>query len=314
MDDTPPSVAAPADGAEGAPLVSLTDKSDLEGPGPCLKGPNHLRFLLPDGTLQRLPCKASNRCPSCAWTAALTASMMLYIDAHQGRCPTVGMTLTTRAPTTTPEQFRRDVEQLFKLVRREAGAMDYAGMVEFTTGKGSRSGGHRRIHQHLIGKTAAPADVIRDLEPVAAALWERRTGATRFEMRELRTAAGAIGYLGMHHFKREQAPPRGWQGRRLRASKGYYDMPALVLRAEAEEAVRSERVRKAVMRATRDELAEWFDGALDGVDVDATIARAVDHALLEGGEGEVVRVQTVPVAFGADGMPTAWATEVLGPA
>jgi hypothetical protein len=163
-----------------------------------------------------------------------------------------------------------------------------------------------------LGKTEAPSDVIRDLEPVAAALWEKRTGATQFEMRELRTPAGAIAYLGMHHFKREQAPPAGWKGRRLRPSKGYYDVPARALRAEAESVVRSERVRAAVTRAEW-AIFETFCDDRQAADVEAAISAAVDRAAIEGTEGEVVRVAQLPQSFADDGLPDSWALEVLGP-
>jgi hypothetical protein len=240
-----------------------------------------------DGTLEPVRCGASNRCDYCAMFAALEAALVLKLDAHI-RQPTVGITTTTRSADYSMEDFKKAERALWRQLRRELEKtrnrreipreerIEYCGFIEFTTGDGTRSGGARRPHQHALTKGIDPGDELlvmfpledvpsdhpfvqgRQIKPGAttcplelrvAELWYRFTGdAFIVNCRPLRTPAGAIAYLTLHHHKKSQAPPPGFKGRRLRPSKGYYEQPIAELRQLARKLAAHERVIIAVKR------------------------------------------------------------------
>jgi hypothetical protein len=182
----------------------------------------------------------------------------------------------------------------------------YCGFLEWTTGDGSRADGVRRPHIHHLTK-GIPADDPR-LEPISltdvprshpfvrerkwiepsetttllelhvSELWHAITGdAFQVECRPLRTPAGAIAYLALHHHKKRQAPPAGFTGRRLRPSKGYYAQPIAELRQLARELAYDQRVAMAARKVIGIELfhadapAEW--------ETDAQLTRALVEGL-----------------------------------
>lgn len=214
-----------------------------------------------DGSLEPVPCGASNRCEWCAWRAATLSAMVLKIDADL-YCPTVGMTTTTRSPDFSLEELRKAEQRLFQQLRRErrrAGQeepLEYCAFLEWTTGEGTRSGGYRRPHLHHLIKGMQHED-LPALEEHVAELWHRYTGdAFVVECRPLRTPVGCIRYLALHHRKKAQAPPPGFSGRRLRPSKGYYDPELGIagLRELAREAIRDSRIEAIVLKAFAIEL------------------------------------------------------------
>lgn len=209
--------------------------------------------MLSDGRVIPARCGAPNKCAYCAYLTAVENAVVVGLDAERYGHPRVGATLTTVDPETTGAQFRRDVEQVVKALRRRLPDVQYLGLVEWTTGRGARSGGRRRIHQHMLlrGLTAKEAG---EAERILRRVWFERTGADRVECRELRSAAGATAYLVHHHQKREQAPPEGWSGKRLRPSRGYFAEPVAELRAEAKAIALSRRVRRAARRLIEPEL------------------------------------------------------------
>jgi hypothetical protein len=262
---------------------------------------------MPDGTLEPVRCGASNRCDYCAMFAALEAALVLKLDA-QIRQPTVGITTTTRRPDFTLDELREAERKLWAALRkgrrigltgrRKAGEplvdafpeLEYVGFVEWTTGEGSHSGGHRRPHIHhltkgipsdhalLAAKTLDDGTVTTALEQRVSELWQKVTGdAFVVECRPLRTPAGAIAYLALHHHKKRQAPPIGFTGRRLRPSKGYYEKPISELRQLARELASHERVVIATKRAIGVEVfgdeppSEW--------EQDANLTHAIVEAL-----------------------------------
>ena len=82
------------------------------------------------------------------------------------------MTLTTQDPDIDAATFRNAVAAVFKRLRRRYGrSVEYFGMVEFTSGQGTHSGGRRRIHQHILLKgLPAHADVL-DVERDVRETW-----------------------------------------------------------------------------------------------------------------------------------------------
>lgn len=213
-------------------------------------------WLLPDGTVMPARCGAPNKCRYCAYQTVKENMIVTALDAERYGFPTVGMTLTTRGPL-TPERFRRGVERVFDVVRGEHPGVAYLGNVEFTTGKAKRSGGVRRMHEHLLLKGMPEAHDYDYLEDEVRYAWERETGAHVVEVRKLRSAAGATAYLVAHHNKTEQRPPDGWKGKRFRPSREYFGEPISSLRREAQMLLRSRRLRRVAAR-----MIEWE--ALDG--------------------------------------------------
>jgi len=156
--------------------------------------------------------------------------------------PTHGITLTSLDPFMKPETFRLGVAEVVRGWRREYGRqVEYYGSVEFTTGEAEKSGGYRRIHQHMVAKGMEGVDVL-EAERLTREKWEKATGAKVVEVSELLTPGGAIGYLALHHRKPEQAPPDGWRGMVERPSRGYFHRPVAELRSEAKAQLRVEAI------------------------------------------------------------------------
>lgn len=252
------------DGADGGSSVRFR----------CERPSRYAAWLLADGRLVPARCGASNRCAYCAYQATIENALVVALDAERDGYPCVGMTLTTVDPQQDMAAFRRAVQDVIRLLRRRLGDdVGYLAMIEWTTGRGARSGGHRRVHAHVLLKRCS-ARAAEAVEGDVAVLWHRLTGATRVELRELRSAAGATAYLIHHHRKRDQSPPPGWSGKRFRPSRNYFGVPVVQLRAEAAMATRSKRLRRAARQ-----LVEWeaLDGAPPEV-LDLELAAALVEA------------------------------------
>lgn len=104
------------------------------------------------------------------------------------------------------------------------------------------------MHQHTLVKGLSEDADLDALWLAGKRRWERLTGAWRVELRELRTARGATAYIVGHHHKGEQAPPRGWKGRRFRSSRGYFSRPVPELREEVKDRMQFVAARKAIER------------------------------------------------------------------
>lgn len=229
----------------------------------CERRSERCGWLLADGTFVAARCGAPNKCAYCAYLTTVENGLVVSLDAID-ELPRVGLTLTTVDPSHGAKRFRTDVEHIFKFVRRRLGPdVGYLGLVEYSTGKAATSGGHRRIHQHLLLKRCDPA-AAEAIEDELRWLWQRRTGADRVELRELRTPAGATAYLIHHHRKREQAPPAGWSGKRMRPSKNYYATPVAQLRGEARALLLDRRTRRAArMSIDWQEVQDWPEELVD---------------------------------------------------
>jgi hypothetical protein len=289
----------------GAPeLVLEGERSINQGWGPCEAAPPGLRWRLPSGELLPVRCGRSNSCPKCAWLAAIENVAVVALDARVSQ-PRVGMTLTTRDPNFDAGRYRRAVRAIFQWLRRTYGSqVAYLLMMEWTTG----TGGHGRLpHSHLLVKglpdnldLSPGCDLWRELK----ARWEHETGAWRVELRELRSAGGAIAYMVGHHHKGEQAPPEGWSGKRFRPSQNYFATPIADLRIQA----RAERKRAIALLTLAQERGDVM------LELAADVVEQLVDEYSADSEAELVRVQEVPVGFGADGLPAEWALEVVGPA
>jgi hypothetical protein len=299
------------DSPDGAAAGELVLEGERSGIGACENAPPGLRWQLPNGQLLPVRCGRSNSCAKCAWLAAVENVGVVAIDAREEQ-PTVGMTLTTRSADFDMARYRDAVAVLFRWLRREFGPdVAYLLLMEWTTG----NGGHGRLpHGHLLVKHL-PDNL--DLSPNCQlwqdvkSHWAKYTGAWMVEVRQLRSAGGAIAYMVGHHHKGEQAPPEGWSGKRFRPSIGnregvgrYFARPIAELRQDA----RLERKRSIALL----ELAqERGDVVLEmaGDTVEQLVAEYIERS-----DAELVRVQEIPTDFDGDGFPSEWELQVVGPA
>lgn len=207
----------PLDAAREAALVLETDKSDKRRI--CLRG-----FWRP-GDLFETRC-GRRTCPACGPRRARETARMLYLDAAI-EPPSHTVTVTTLDPDTTAAQVAQGGKSVWLALRRRYGRADYFGRVEFTTGEAPKSGGYRRLHVHYAVKGLDGADDAEATELVRSAWGSQNVGAWRVEVARLRTRAGLVHYLALHHAKAEQLPPAAWVGRTERVSRGYWSAPGL---------------------------------------------------------------------------------------
>jgi hypothetical protein len=180
-------------------------------------------------------------CDVCGPRKARELARVLVNDS-QVDPPQFAVTLTTRDPDTTPEVYRRASAAVWKRLRRRFGRVEYFGFIEFTTGRGTRSDGRRRMHGHYLVKFRDDAPDEADAERMVRETWEPITGAFRVAVERLRTPSGAMAYLSLHHQKPQQAPPKEWQGMRSRPSQGYFAEPLATLRQVAREQLAVEAI------------------------------------------------------------------------
>jgi hypothetical protein len=180
-------------------------------------------------------------CDVCGTRKSRELARVLLADAERDP-PTFAVTLTTVDPDTPAAVYRQASAAVWKRLRRHYGRVDYFGFIEFTTGRGTRSGGRRRMHGHYLVKFRDGAPETGEAARLVRETWQAITGAYRIEVAELRTAAGAMSYLALHHQKPQQAPPREWQGMRARPSKHYFTRPLAELRKQARDELAIEAI------------------------------------------------------------------------
>lgn len=213
----------------------------------CERWPRRLRLLSSAGELVLGRCRATNLCDYCAKQAAIEAAEMLALDGMLD-APTTLVVLTTRTATIDTAPFEEGRHQLIRALREELGRVEYASLLEFTTGYADRSGGRRRPHWNLMlkGVSDQEHELVRD---AIAATWCRLVDAElqAQHVGPIYAVGGLTRYLAMHFLKTSQQPPPGFRGQRFNCSRGYF---AGMSRAEArEQARRSLRSKRALWRA-----------------------------------------------------------------
>jgi len=170
------------------------------------------------------------------------------------------MTLTTADPADSrrAEKFRRSFEKVCRALRRRWPALEYCSMIEFTTGTSARSGGHRRMHVHVLLRGLGGADLEAVLA-VARQVWCERMRAhpAAQDIRPVEGMEGLAHYLAHHHRKPGQQPPEWWTGKRTRSSRGWWSRPIAELRQEAREQLRQERLHYVAQRVAVERLREY---------------------------------------------------------
>lgn len=234
------------------------------------------------GELVPIPCNRS-ACPYCGPRRSMVTAKMIGIDAQVCQ-PRICSTFTTRDPI-SQGRLREVSHQIMTLVRSEVGPARYCSFLEFTTGKAALSGGLRRPHLHTLWK-----DVDLDAAPVIAGaaqhVLERASGAWRHDVGEIRTPAGATMYVARHHQKQEQAPPKWWgPTRRVRPSRGYYELPAEQLRSMAAGQLKSIRLYKLLEHQVRELNGDQVPDDVLESHLDQEVSRALEQP-----PPEVVRI------------------------
>ena len=299
--------------AQPARIVTTRDKSNAEQPWGCERPSKTLMWQDSGGRLFPVRCGASNKCWYCAYLAAVENAVVVRLDAEL-EAPNVGLTLTTVDPHHDLDRFRRDVEQVFRFIRRALGAdVGYLGFMEWTTGRGTNSGGHRRVHQHALLKRADAAAATA-IEPDLAELWKSPHRC------EPGRAARVAHARGRDRLPRP-SPPQARSGTTTclspqaptpveelllatdrRTTRGSQD--SLQGQADRGRGQASAGLRTAGGRARRGRsgLNSWPTRSTKRGG-----GPLPPRALSSSG------VQHVPETFGSDGLPSTWTIEVLGP-
>jgi hypothetical protein len=195
-----------------------------------------------------------NLCDYCARLAAVENAELLALDACEGAAPALWCVLTTRSATADPKPFYRAREQVLKALRRRWPAVEYAALVEFTTGYGPMSGGSRRPHWNLLLK-GLPVEAIDDAGEVIRRVWCARIDAEPWAqfVGHVHETGGLMRYIALHFLKESQAPPKGWRGHRFLKSRGYLWTDTPAARSAAK---RSLRLKRLIWKGVPAELAE----------------------------------------------------------
>ena len=95
------------------------------------------------------------------------------------------------------------------------------------------------MHGHYLVKGLAGFRA-GDVAEVVRETWHDSTSAAGYgawvvRVEPLRTPAGAIHYLNLHHRKAAQRPPDEWRGMVERGSRGYWSEPIAQLRERAQD-------------------------------------------------------------------------------
>ena len=117
----------------------------------CPRWPSSLALLSGSGVRVSGRCKATNLRDYCARLYAVETCEMLGVDAEHDP-PSLLVVLTTRTADMNPATFTRAREKLIQERRRRFPDLEYACIVEFTTGYGPRSGGVRRPHSEPLAE------------------------------------------------------------------------------------------------------------------------------------------------------------------
>ena len=194
-------------------------------------------------------CRATNLCTYCAKLSAVETSEMLALDAMVN-APALYMVLTTRSPSHNAADFYRSREKLWKATRLRWSDAEYACVLEWTTGRSSRSRGRRYLHWNWLIKNVPATDTaIAEVRAMIAAIWCARKDAEPQAqyVGSVEDGGGLMRYLALHFHKESQSPPSGWGGQRFTYSRhrgerpGYFGQPGWKVRAAAHDALAFKR-------------------------------------------------------------------------
>ena len=264
----------------------------------CERWPVALRLRDSNGVLVLGRCKATNLCEYCARMAAIENTEVLALDALNGVAPAIWLVLGTGTDDLDPKLFYAARYHLTKALRREfpGRSIEWAALVEFTTGYSAQSGGRRFPHWNLLLKGLYEDD-IECVRAIVARVWcgrqEFRATIEAQHVGTIYAEGGLMRYLALHFQKESQSPPEGWRGHRFLKSRGYLWTDTPTARATAKQSLRLKR-----------ELHKALGQGWTGEEADNLAHQAVEDASLL--SWELVRLEALPLAFGPDGFPSAW--------
>lgn len=209
-----------------------------------------MRLLASTGEIVRGRCKSTNLCDYCATLGAVENSELLALDALHGVAPTVYVVLTTRTATLDMARFYESRRQVWRAIKRRWPAAELATLLEYSTGRGDRSGGQRRPHWNLLLK-GVPAEAIDQLRAdVVEGVWCARedAGIEGQWVGAIASTGGLMKYLALHFRKNDQSPPAGWRGHRFSTTRGYLWTDTPAAREQARESLRRGRALHAAER------------------------------------------------------------------
>jgi hypothetical protein len=187
---------------------------------------------------------------------------MLALDATEGgRAPALWMVLTTRSTDPDPTSFYDSRRQLQRAIRRRLGDdVEFAWIIEFTTGYGPNAAGGRRPHWNCLMKGCGSDEQTRALvDDAIREVWCKREDAEPWAqfVGEVQEVGGLMRYLSLHFLKESQAPPAGWSGHRFTATRGYLWTDTPSARDAARRSLREKReLWRALKRGLTGEDAE----------------------------------------------------------
>lgn len=191
------------------------------------------------------------------------------LNATRAEKPVTYAVLSTTRDWVDDFTLREGWAQFARKVRREVVPdAGYAWFREWTTG---RYDGVRRTHYHSTWNAIADDDQARAVAEISNDVWGRLAGAWNEHAhgcKRIWDAGGLARYvagLAAHHLKQGQEPPPGWDGRRVGTSRGFYALDARELRAQAETAVREQRIAHHLTTAMLDG-AHAYDVTQDAYD------------------------------------------------
>jgi hypothetical protein len=190
---------------------------------------------------------------------------MLALDAIDGRGPEVYVVLTTRSTVQDQDAYEAGRRELLRLLRDVFGRhIEYASILEFSTGRADRSGGRRRPHWNLLLKGVTADDV--ELVRLCVALTWCAIEDADVKAQHVGTVyegGGLMRYLALHFQKEDQSPPEGWSGQRFNCSRLYFgELTRRVARARARESLRWKRELWKAERAGNEDPGAVADAAL----------------------------------------------------
>lgn len=235
--------------------------------GGCLRWPEHLWLVSTHGELVPGRCRSTNQCEYCAKLAAIENAEMLTLDACEGDAPELWAVLGTSEVTVDMALFYAARKEVFRRLRDQFGRVEYASLLEYTTGYGPRSGGERRPHWNILLK-GIPTDARRRARKIMVDAWCGPGGApgalpaAQF-IAVVKDLGGLMGYVALHFQKESQAPPAGFRGQRFNCSRGYFTGHTRAgMRELARDAIAERRLLNKARKASGldgDALEEYVD-------------------------------------------------------
>jgi hypothetical protein len=234
------------------------------------------------GELLRGRCKATNICDPCARLGAIENTEMLTLDALHGVAPNLYGLLTTRTATLDTSRFYKAHERITERWRHEFGPqVQVARLLEFTTGRGIRSGGQRRPHWNLTCKGIEDA-AREDALAIMRQTWCTYVDALpdHQDLQPIRHAGGLMRYIALHFQKESQKPPKGFSGHRFTKTRGYLWLPTTQARDAARDSLRRKRIRWHIEQDAPDLDPETVEEATDALSLkDAALSFRVVQTL-----------------------------------